>query len=388
MAWNEPGGNNNDPWGNKRDPKNDGPPDFDDLIKNALNKLTGLFGGGGSSNNGRRGSTNGSGMGALLVIAAVVIAAIWAFSGFAIVNEQERAVVLRLGVYKETKGPGVRWNPPLIDKVFTENVTRVRLWTANEQMLTKDLNIVDIKLSVQYSIQDARSFILNVEDPEASLKQAASSALRHVVGSTLMHNVLTEGRAQLASDVEKRLQQYLNNYTTGIAIEKANIEDSNPPKEVQTAFDDVIRAREDEERLKNEAQGYSNDVIPNARGTAQRMIEEAKAYQSKVVSEAEGETKRFELLLVQYNKAPEVTRKRLYIDAMQDVIGRSSKVLVDVSGSNNMLYLPLDKLSESNGRQTNTKTNITSSDLEQIANQVFERLNKETSAPSRRGGGR
>ncbi len=384
MAWNEPGNNNNDPWGKKR-PNNDGPPDFDDIIKNLLGKIRGLFGGG----PGREpGSTGAAGGGLLALLVLVVLLVGWVGSGFAVVNEQERVVVLRFGVFKETLGPGFRWNPPLIDRVFTENVTRVRLWTATEEMLTKDLNIVDIKLSVQYSIRDARMFILNVEDPEASLKQAASSALRHVVGSTAMHNVLTEGRAQLAVDVEKRLQMYLNNYTTGISIEKVNIEDSNPPKQVQTAFDDVIRAREDEERLKNEAQGYSNDVIPNARGAAQRIIEEAKAYQSKVVAEAEGETQRFELLLAEYSKAPEVTRKRLYLDTMQEVIGKSSKVLVDVNGSNNMLYLPLDKLMEATPKQGSARLGMSAGEIEQISNQVSERLNKEINNNPRRGGGR
>lgn len=310
-------------------------------------------------------------------------------SGFAIVNEQERAVVLRFGVYNSTLGPGWRWNAPFIDRVFTENVTRVRLWTTTEQMLTKDLNIVDIKLSVQYSIQDAKSFILNVDDPESTLRQAASSALRHVVGTTVMHNVLTEGRAQLAVDVEKRLQTYLTNYTTGIAIEKVNIEDSNPPKEVQAAFDDVIRAREDEERFKSEAQGYANDVIPGAGGQAKRMVEEANAYQYRVVAEAQGEAKRFEMLLAQYLKAPEVTRNRLYLDTLQDIISNTTKVFVDVKNGNNMLYLPLDKLASTpSASGAAPRTGLSPNELEQLSSQVFDRLNKEITSNPRRGAGR
>ncbi|HRH76722.1 MAG TPA: FtsH protease activity modulator HflK, partial [Cellvibrionaceae bacterium] len=253
MAWNEPGKNDNDPWGTNSRGKNDGPPDFDELLRRATSQLGRLFGGGGGGGNN---TSDPSSLTPFIALAGVLAVLIWVGSGFRVVNEQERAVVLRLGSYLETVGPGFRWNPPLIDRVLTENVTRVRLFTTDEQMLTKDLNIVDIKLSVQYRIQDARAFILNVDQPEETLKQATSSALRHVVGTTLMHNVLTEGRAQLGVDVEQRLQTYLGNYTTGIDIEKVNIEDSNPPKEVQTAFDDVIRAREDEERFKNVAQTY------------------------------------------------------------------------------------------------------------------------------------
>jgi modulator of FtsH protease HflK len=350
MAWNEPGKNDNDPWGNKSRGKNEGPPDFDELLRRLTSKLTGLFGGGGSGGTPSPDSLN---LLPLVALAGVLAVLVWIGTGFRVVNEQERGVVLRLGSYLETVGPGFRWNPPLIDRVITENVTRVRLFTTDEQMLTKDLNIVDIKLSVQYRIQDARSFVLNVDQPEETLKQSTSSALRHVVGTTMMHNVLTEGRAQLGIDVEQRLQAYLSNYTTGIDIEKVNIEDSNPPKEVQTAFDDVIRAREDEERFKNVAQTYSNDVIPSAGGTAKRMVEEAMAYSSKVISEAQGEAKRFELLLAEYSKAPEVTRKRLYLDALEEIMSKTTKVMVDVDKGNNMMYLPLDKLIEAAPKPTN-----------------------------------
>ena len=381
MPWNEPGQQQT-----PRPPRSpqDGPPDFDDIIKGLMGKINRLFGG----KTPAPGSAQGGGFVVVLVLALLGLYV--AITGFAIVNEQERAVVLRFGVYKETVGPGWRWNPPFVDRVFTENVTRVRLWTTNEQMLTKDLNIVDIKLSVQYSIQDAKSFILNVDDPESTLRQAASSALRHVVGTTVMHNVLTEGRAQLAVDVEKRLQTYLTNYTTGIAIEKVNIEDSNPPKEVQAAFDDVIRAREDEERLKSEAQGYANDVIPGAGGQAKRMIEEANAYQYRVVAEAQGEAKRFEMLLAQYLKAPEVTRNRLYLDAVQEVISNTTKVYVDVKNGNNMMYLPLDKLATAPATTHSTapRNGLSPSELEHISGQVFDRITKEISSNPRRGAGR
>lgn len=342
MAWNEPGGNNKDPWGGNRGNKNgDGPPDLDELFKNIQEKLSGIFGGKG----GGSGRSGGDGANSFIIGVIVVVALVfYGYLGLGVVNEQERAVVLRLGEYKETKGPGLRWNPPLLDEVFTLNVTKVQEWSTTQQMLTEDLNIVDINISTQYVINDARNYILNVKDPEISLQQSVNSALRHVAGSTGMHEVLTEGRELVAQQVRERLQTYLDNYGTGISIETVNIEESNPPTEVQAAFDDVIKAREDEERFKNEAQTYANGIIPEARGIAQRMIEEATAHKERVIAQADGEAQRFEYLLEEYQKAPEVTRERLYIDAVQEVMQNSSKVMVDVEGGNNMLYLPLDKI--------------------------------------------
>lgn len=382
MAWNEPGNNNNDPWGNRNrnnGGKKDGPPDLDEIIR----KTFGRFLGGG---NGGRGGSSGSGGGSSAAFVVGVVAAVLALfyfvQGVGIVNEQERAVVLRLGEFKETRGPGFRWNPPLLDRVFTVNVTQVRTWSAKEQMLTKDLNIVDIKLSVQFSIDSARDFVLNTKNPEQSLQQASYSALRHVVGSTVMHEVLTEGRSRIAIEVEDRLQSYLDIYTTGINVQKVNIEETNPPREVQWAFDDVIKAREDEERYKNEAQGYANDVIPRARGRAQRMVEEANGYRDQVIAQAEGETARFTALLVEYRKAPDVMRERLYLDTMQEVLTSASKVLVDVEGGNNMMYLPLDKLMEGNTRAANRRVSATTSsaDMDELAARVAERLQAENSS--------
>lgn len=382
MAWNEPGNNNNDPWGNRNrnnGGKKDGPPDLDEIIR----KTFGRFLGGG---NGGRGGSSGSGGGSSAAFVVGVVAAVLALfyfvQGVGIVNEQERAVVLRLGEFKETRGPGFRWNPPLLDRVFTVNVTQVRTWSAKEQMLTKDLNIVDIKLSVQFSIDSARDFVLNTKNPEQSLQQASYSALRHVVGSTVMHEVLTEGRSRIAIEVEDRLQSYLDIYTTGINVQKVNIEETNPPREVQWAFDDVIKAREDEERYKNEAQGYANDVIPRARGRAQRMVEEANGYRDQVIAQAEGETARFTALLVEYRKAPDVMRERLYLDTMQEVLTSASKVLVDVEGGNNMMYLPLDKLMEGNTRAANRRVTAptSSADMDELAARVAERLQAENSS--------
>jgi len=257
-------------------------------------------------------------------------------------------------------------------------------------MLTKDLNIVDIKLSVQFSIDSARDFVLNTKNPEMSLQQASYSALRHVVGSTVMHEVLTEGRSRIAVEVEERLQSYLDAYTTGINVQKVNIEDTNPPKEVQWAFDDVIKAREDEERYKNEAQAYANDVIPRARGRAQRMVEEASGYRDQVIARAEGEAERFKALLTEYKKAPDILRERLYLEMMQDVLSNSSKILVDVEGGNNLMYLPLDKLMENRPRAVNRASPVaTGSDLDDLAARVAERLQGASQpANSRRREGR
>ncbi|WP_086930336.1 FtsH protease activity modulator HflK [Agarilytica rhodophyticola] len=386
MAWNEPG-DNKDPWGGGNR-GNDGPPDLDEALKNLQKKLSGLFGGnGGGSSNDNSGINK-----TLFIVAAIIVVVGYLYSGMAVVNEQERAVVLRLGVYHETKTPGFRWNPPLIDSVYTENVTKLRNWSTTEQMLTQDLNIVDVKISVQYSIDDARDFILNVRNPEASLRQAANSALRHVAGSTVMHDILTQGREEVAANIQERLQAYLNNYETGISIEKVNVEDSNPPIEVQDAFDDVIKAREDEERYKNRAQAHANAVIPEARGIAQRMEEEANAYKERVIAQAQGEAQRFSYLLEEYKKSPEVTRQRLYLDAVQEVMSSSSKIMVDVEGGNNMLYLPLDKIVSSAPGGSSIPSmgkNISPSDRDMIVNQVVERLKRElTTSSSRRREGR
>lgn len=380
MAWNEPGNKNKDPWGDRKG-KQDGPPDIDEIIKNTFGKL---FGGKGGSGGGSGGG-NAAVPAWILPLAIVLFVIYYIGQGVGVVNEQERAVVLRLGKFATTKGPGIRWNPPFIDKVFTVNVTSVRNWTTQEQMLTKDLNIVDVKLSTQFIINNPKDFVLNVKNPEESLRQAANSALRHVVGSTVMHEVLTEGRSRVAVEIQDRLQANLSSYTTGITITTVNVEDTNPPKEVQRAFDDVIRAREDEERFKNEAQAYANEKIPNARGRSQRMIEEAMAYREEVVAKAEGEAERFTLLLAEYKKAPKVTRQRLYIETMEQVLGHTSKVMVDVEGGNNMMYIPLDKIIESGGKNSASRAAQTGvNDIDDLASRIAERVIQEATTQNAR----
>ncbi|WPO99529.1 FtsH protease activity modulator HflK [Pseudomonas sp. HR96] len=350
MAWNEPGGNSNnqDPWGGKRrggDRK--GPPDLDEAFRKLQESLNGLFGGGkkrSGSGGGDDNSSRGGGLG-LLGIGLVVLAAIWLYSAVYVVDEQEQAVVLRFGKYYETVGPGLNIYFPPIDRKYMENVTRERAYTKQGQMLTEDENIVEVPLTVQYKITNLQDYVLNVDQPEVSLQHATDSALRHVVGSTAMDQVLTEGRELMASEIKKRLQGFMDTYKTGITVTQVNVQSAAAPREVQEAFDDVIRAREDEQRSRNQAETYANGVVPEARGQAQRIIEDANGYRDEVISRAKGEADRFTKLVAEYRKAPDVTRQRLYLETMQDIYSSTSKVLVSgKDGQSNLLYLPLDKM--------------------------------------------
>ena len=388
MAWNEPGGGNNkprDPWGGG----DQGPPDLDEALKKLQQKLGGLFGGRSGGSGGAAGGSSGGFSSSLLVVLAVLALVVWGLMGFYQVDQQERAVVLRFGKYLETVQPGLQWNPPVIDEVIKINTTRVRAVSFSEIMLTRDENIVEVKLSVQYFIDNPTAFVLEVRDPENSLRHASQSALRHVVGDTTMNLVLTGGRAQIAQEVSERLQSYLNLYETGIRVSKVTVDESKPPTQVQQAFDDVIKAREDEERVKNEAQAYANGIVPEARGAAQRVLEEAMAYKEQVIANAEGEAERFTKLLTEYRKAPEVTRERLYLSALQDVLGKNNKVLVDVEGGNNMLYLPLDKLTTpSAGGGGSRGLSVDSSNIRELTNAVTEQLRRDAAAANNRRGGR
>ena len=368
MAWNEPGGKDKDPWGGGGK-NNDGPPDLDEAFKKLQEKLNGLFGGG----SGGKGSSGGSsgGFGGILVVLAVVALIIYGIAGVYQVDAKEKAVVLQFGAFQEIKDPGLRWNAPIISQVFKVNVTTESQYPARGLMLTQDESIVELPLTVQYNVADVKAYVLNVKDPEISLRHATDSAIRHVIGSTELNQVLSEGRQKIAAEVKMRLQTYLDNYGTGILVRDVNIQEGRPPEEVRAAFDDVIKAKEDEERLKNEAQAYANAVIPEARGRAQRMIEEAEAYRAEVVARAEGESDRFERLLAEYKRAPAVTRERLYIETLERVMGNTSKVMVDVEGDNNMLYLPLDRMVQKGSSAPAAKTPNT-----------FRELPRQESMPS------
>jgi modulator of FtsH protease HflK len=387
MAWNEPGDQKGrDPWNDKGNGNDQGPPDLDEALRKLREKLTAVFGGkGGASGAGNKGATGGGSSLTLLAVVAVLLLVVWAGAGVYTVDQQERGVVLRLGKYLETVQPGLHWNPPIIDSVEKVNTTKVRSHTSRGTMLTEDENIVDVSLSVQYVVANPKDYYLRVKDPELSLAHATESALRHVVGSSEMHGVLTEGREILAIEVQERLQNYVDLYGTGLQISKINIENAQAPREVQSAFDDVIKAREDEERAKNEAETYRNGIIPEARGYAQRLLEEANAYKAQVIAEAEGDASRFTKLYVEYKKAPEVTRERLYIDALESVMSSSSKVLVDVEGGNNMLYLPLDKLAGKDASVISSGK-VSSRQLDELTDQVINRIREQQNNSSVREG--
>lgn len=384
MAWNEPGGK--DPWGNNNrggGNKNSGnqPPDLDEAIKQLMAKLNNLFGGK-KTTGGGSGQSSGGNSGLIGIIVGIVIVALL-FNSIYTLDEQERGVVLRLGAYEQTTMPGLHFKIPFVDEVIKVNTTRVRTLEIRERMLTEDENIVEVELNAQYRVGDPVSFALRIQQPERSLQMAAQSALRHHVGATSMDGVLTSGRVQLASGVEVRLQEYLDRYHTGMVITNVNVKDARPPEQVRAAFDDVQVAKLDKERMTNEAEAYANAVVPEARGQAQRQLEEAEAYKQGVVSRARGEASRFSQLYVEYRKAPQVTRERLYIDAISDVYSRASKVLVDVEGGNNMMYLPLDKLVQ-NLPAAPGGAALSNSDISKITEQVVNELRNRqgSSVPS------
>lgn len=387
MAWNEPPGGNNDqdPWGNRnRGRKNDGPPDLDDLFKQLSGKLNKWLGGG--NNKGGSNNSSGSGGNFASVIALVVVAlvAFTIYNSAYTVDESERAVVLRLGEFHSIQPPGLHLKIPFVDQIADKvNVTQVREYSLNNAMLTADENIVEVSMTVEYRAADAKSYVLNVRDPQSSIAHAAESALRHVVGSAKLEQVLTNGRDQVQALVKERLQNYLNNYNIGVQLDQLKITDALPPTAVQEAFDDVIKAREDQQRLVNEAQAYSNQIVPVAQGQAERQLAEAEAYRQEVVAKATGEADRFLALLTEYKKAPEITRQRLYLDTLQEVYSKSSKVLMDVEGGNNMMYLPLDQLRRSNSETLDELANgelnvnsMTQSEVSNLTDQILREIDR------------
>jgi len=357
MSWNEPGGNKKDPWSGREQPPV--PPDLDEVLKGLQDKLSRLLGMGSS---GGSGSYQAPGQVAGLLV--LVALGLWALTGIYLVDEGSRGVVTRFGGYADTTLPGLHWHYPApIEKVEVVNIEQQRFLEIGYRsggrqqsqgsvpkealMLTQDENIIDIRLAVQYQIKDAQAYLFNVADPDVTLKQVIESAQRAVIGKNTMDFVLTEGRSNIADEIKAEIQQTLDEYQVGISVSNVNLVDAQPPDEVQNAFEDAIKAREDEQRLKNEAEAYANEVVPKARGTAARLLEESEAYKQKAIARAEGEASRFLQLLAEYEKSPDVTRERLYLDAMQEVLSQTGAVVVDVKNSNNMLYLPIDKLQNS-----------------------------------------
>ncbi len=365
MAWNEPGGDNKDPWSGRND---QGPPDLDEAIRNLQDKIGGLFGGGGGS--GEESSKKGL---LFLLIAAVVL---WLLSGFYIVDEGTRGVVTRFGRYVETTQSGLNWHLPApIEQVQIIDVKRQRFIEVGYRsggrqgmgsvprealMLTKDENIIDVRLAVQYQVKDAKDFAFNVYNPAATLKEVTESVERGVIGQNTMDFVLTEGRSEIVSEIKQEIQSIMDSYKAGVLVTSVNLQDAQPPEQVQGAFEDAIKAREDKQRLINEAEAYSNGVVPKARGAASRLVQEAEGYQAKVIAKATGEASRFEQMLKEYKKAPAVTRQRIYIETMENMLGHTPTVMVDVKGGNNLIYLPLDKLAPQTGKKVSQepKTNL------------------------------
>ncbi len=343
MAWNEPGNDSRDPWDKKQ--RNQGPPDLDEIARQLQDKVSRLFGGRKSGKDSRGGSGDKlPNSGPILALAAIVGVGFLAYQSFYTIQPAERGVVQRFGAYHSVTAPGPHFKIPFIDTVETVNVDQVNKFVHSAQMLTKDENIADVRVEVQFRIQDAPDYLFQDANPNGTIRGVVESSLREVIGKNNLDQVMTDNRIGIALDVQKGTQAMLDLYRTGLFVTNINIQGARPPEPVQDAFADAIKAREDKERLQNQAQTYANDVVPRARGNAARQVEDAKAYKTKVVAEAQGESERFLALLAEYQKAPGVTRERLYLETMQEVLQGSGKVLLDVKEGNNLTYLPLDRL--------------------------------------------
>jgi membrane protease subunit HflK len=349
MSWNE-SGNGKDPW--KR--KDDEPIELDQLVQNWQRRLSALLGGGGGG--GSRGG-QGAGGGIFLI---VLLAIAWLVTGFYRVDEAERGVVQRFGAYTEMTMPGLHWHIPFpIETVYKVNANEVSDFPYSTEMLTADLQYVNIDMVVQFRRVDPVAFSFNVVDPELTLQDVTESALREVVGTTELDVLIAARREEIASRTREVLQATLDNYGAGLQITSISLENVNYPDSVQAAVDDAQKARNDSDRYELEADAYARDVIPKAEGEAARIRQDAEAYRERVIADAEGEAARFESLLAEYQKAPEVTRERLYIDAIEEVYGRSNKVFLDAGGSGNLLYLPVDQLMRQGGRTAPIDVNRT-----------------------------
>ncbi len=347
MAWNQPGGGDRDPWGGGN--RNDGPPDLDEVVKNLQKKLGGLFGksrnkggGGESSGGGFPSGIGGKGIAALVVLAA----AVWGASGFYIIQPAERGIVMRFGAFEAVTQPGPNWHiPSPIEDVIKVDVDKVYNFPVEAHMLTRDENIVDLELKVQYRISSPETYLFRDFAPEKTIRDATETTLREVVGQNPLDSIIvSENRSQIAEAVEQGLRTLVKRYQTGLEIVGVNIQRAGAPLAVKEAFDDVNKAREDKERFENKAEAYANEIVPRARGAAARRLEDAKAYKAQVIAEAEGESQRFLSLLGEYKKAPAVTRQRLYLETVEKVYGDTSKVIMDTDSSNNLTYIPLDQL--------------------------------------------
>ncbi len=363
MAWNQPGSNDDkknqqshDPWKTRK--KDDqGPPDLDKLLKQFLKNIKNLFAGNNGGGNARSTGPNVPNMPVgFVMFIGIIVLALYLISGIYIVEPAERAVVTRFGRYVKTEGPGPHWLPRFIDSKEIVNIDRTESTRHAGLMLTKDENIVFVEVTVQYRIQDAPAYLFNVVNPVNSLKQATESALRQVVGQSTLDDVLTSGRAYIAGAIKDQIVSTLALYKTGILVLDVAMQPAKAPDEVRAAFDEVIKAREEEVRSVNQAESYANDILPKARGLAERMRKEALGYKQEAQLMAEGSTQRFNLILPQYQKAPKVTQTRLYLDTMTEVLSNTTKMLIDEGNSSNVFYLPIDKLLNSKNPSSKEKS--------------------------------
>ena len=355
MSMNDPG------WGKKPNGGNSGPPDLEELWRDVNRRLQAMFGrnrtGGNDSGNGRMPNLSPRQFGGGLGLIVALVAVVWLGSGFYIVDASQRGVVLQFGRFKEMTEPGLRWRLPWpIQSHEVVNLNGVRTvevgYRGSEKnkvpkealMLTDDENIVSVQFAVQYLLKDPMNYIFKNRHPDEAVMSAAETAIREVVGKSKMDFVLYEGRDVIAANTQKLIQDILDRYETGVQIRSVTMQSTQPPEQVQEAFDDAVKAGQDRERQKNEGQAYANDVIPRARGAASRLQQEADGYRQRLIATAEGDASRFKQILVEYSKAPEVTRQRLYLETIQQVYSSTSKVMIDAKSGNNLLYLPLDKL--------------------------------------------
>jgi membrane protease subunit HflK len=358
MAWNEPGGDGKDPWGHRK--KEQGPPDLDDIVNKLQDKLGGIFGGGGgSSTDGGGDGSNGLSWSGISFISLILLI-IWSLFGFYMVAPAELGVITQFGRFDRITQLGLNWHwPSPIEQVQKVNVERVRAIEHQTLMLTKDENIVDIGLVVQYRVTDPKDYLFNVSDPDDTLRQATESALREVVGTSKMDAVLTSERTRVAMETKILIQDIVDRYKTGLTVSSVNMQNAQPPSAVQAAFADVIKAREDQERSKNQAHGYANEIVEKAKGDSDQLLEQAEAYKAQVVAHSEGETKRFSSILTEYERAPLITRQRLYLETLESVFENTSKIMLDVQSGNNLMVLPLEGLLDSTANPT-APTNTTS----------------------------
>ena len=371
MAWNEPGNNDKDPW-KKKDDKNQGPPDLDDLLKDIGNKVGGIFGGKSSNGGSNKGASSIG-----LIIALIVGILVYGFSGFYTIKEAEKGLVLSFGQYTGVVEPGLRWKWTFAERIIPVDMQTTRDLPASGFMLTQDENVVRVEMQIQYRVVDARNYIFSVTNADDSLSQSLDSALRFVIGHSKMDDILTSGREQVRQDVWKELDKIIEPYNLGLIVVDVNFKDARPPEEVKDAFDDAISAQEDEVRFLREAEAYASGIEPRARGRVKRMEQEAIAYKQQTVLDAQGEVAKFNKLLPEYLAAPEVTRQRMYLSTMESVYANTSKVMVDVEGGNNMMYLPLDKIMQNQSSSQRT--------LPQSQSGMNQKINTSSSAPALSG---